>query len=297
MPSNKKRLHIIVNPKSGVGKHNLLESYLEKHLDKATFDLTIKNTLKPGDAKVFSGEAAATGVDYVVAAGGDGTINEVARELIGSNTALGIIPIGSGNGLAHHLKIPLNPAAAIDIINKQNVKRIDTVHINNQLFVSIAGVGFDAKVARRFAKSKQRGFLSYFKIVSQEYTSYKPQKYTIELDDKKFETEALLIGFANSNQFGYNTQISPGAKIDDGLIDVCIVKKAPLIELPRIAHLLYWGQIDKSRYVEIIQTKEIRVHQKKNKNINLDGETIRLGKELRIRINPLSLKILTPQKS
>lgn len=295
MPEKKKRLRIIVNPRSGVGKHNLLESYLDKYLDKTAFEYSLKNTRKPGDAKSFSETAAAAGIDYVVAAGGDGTINEVARGLTGSNTALGIIPIGSGNGLAHHLKIPLNPVAAIDIVNKRNVKLIDTVHINNQLFVSIAGVGFDARVAKKFAKSRHRGFLSYFKIVSQEYTSYKPKKYMIELADRKFESEALLISFANSNQFGYNTQISPGAKIDDGLIDVCIVKKVPLIELPRIAHLLYWGQIDKSRFVEIIQTDKITVHQKKNREINLDGETIKLGKELMIRINPLSLKILAPE--
>jgi YegS/Rv2252/BmrU family lipid kinase len=292
--TNKKKIHFIINPISGVGRHKLIEKYIDKNIDKTVFDYDISYTKHPLHGTQIAGEAIKNNYEIIVAVGGDGSINEIAQKLIGSNTILGIIPTGSGNGLAHHLNIPINILHAIDVINNLKTIKIDTATINNNIFVSIAGVGFDAHVAKKFAKNKRRGFLTYFKIVAREYPRYKPKNYELTIDGKKINKEALFISFANSDQFGYNTTIAPKAEIDDGLIDVCIVKKFPLVELPFIANLLYWKQIDKSKYVEVIKAKKIKLTQEKNKTINLDGEPVKLGKVLNIKINPLSLKIIVP---
>lgn len=290
----KKKTKIIVNPVSGVRKKNVIGNYAKRILDGEQFDYDIVYTKKAGHATELARKASVEKYDVVIAAGGDGTINEVAKGLVHTNTRMGFIPIGSGNGLAHHLKISTNPASALEAINRFNIRKIDTVKINNEMFVSIAGIGFDARIARKFSKSKHRGFLAYFGIVSREYPYYKPKKYQLVIDGNPLFKKALLISFANSNQFGYNTQIAPDAKIDDGLIDVCIVHKVPLIELPIIAHLLYWNQIDKSKYVEIIKAREIKVLQNRNRYINLDGESVKLGKQLNIQIDPMSLNIIAP---
>ncbi len=291
---NKKKIQFIINPISGVGRHKLIEKYIDKKIDTTVFDYDISYTKQPFHGTQIAGESIKNNYEIIVAVGGDGSINEIAQKLIGSNTILGIIPTGSGNGLAHHLNISVNILHAIDVINNLKTIKIDTATINNNIFVSIAGVGFDAHVAKKFAKNKRRGFLTYFKIVTKEYQRYKPKNYELIIDGKKIKREALFISFANSDQFGYNTTIAPKAEIDDGLIDVCIVKKFPLVELPFIAHLLYWKQIDKSKYIEVIKAKKIKLTQENNQTINLDGEPVKLGKVLNININPLSLKIIIP---
>lgn len=290
----RKSVHIIINPISGVRKKKLLDKFLDQNLDQQRFDHHIIYTRKPGHATEIARESARQGIDIVVAAGGDGSVNEVVKGVFQTDTLMGIIPLGSGNGLAHHLNIPTNPVTAIQLINQLKIKKIDTVSINDDIFVSLAGVGFDAQVARKFEKAKRRGFLAYFTIVSKEYPSYKPTGYQLWVDGKKLYREALFISFANSNQFGYNTLIAPQAQVDDGWIDVCIVKKVPVIELPLIAHLLYWKQIDKSKYVEILRAKDIQVYRQKGKLVNIDGEAVKMGKRLHIRVNPRSLNLIVP---
>lgn len=290
----KKKILFIINPKSGIGKYKLLEKYIDQKLDRNAFEYKISYTKYAGHGTELAIKASQNKTEIVVASGGDGSINEIAKGLIGSKTILGIIPVGSGNGLAHHLQIPVDPLKAIEIINKTKTNIIDTAYINKQLFVSIAGLGFDALVAKKFTKVKNRGFLSYFKIITKEYPKYKALNYEINIDGKEIARKALFISFANSDQFGYNTSIAPNAKIDDGLIDVCIVKKVPIIELPFLAHLLYWKQIDKSKFIETIKGKEINIKQEKKSIVNIDGEAIKLDKNINVKINPLSLKIIIP---
>jgi len=290
----KKKVVIIVNPVSGVRKKNLIGRYAGQVLNNELFEWEIVYTGKQGHATEIARDAAEKGIDIVIAAGGDGTINEVAKGLVHTATVLGLIPLGSGNGLAHHLRIPTNPVSAFEAINRFNTKRIDTVKINNNIFVSIAGVGFDARVARKFSKSRRRGFLAYFSIVSREYPWYTPRNYELTIDGIPLSRKALLISFANSGQFGYNTQIAPTARVDDGLIDVCIVQKVPLYEIPIIAHLLYWNRIDQSKYVEILKARKVELVQKRNRYINLDGESVKTGRKLLIEIDPLSLNIIVP---
>jgi YegS/Rv2252/BmrU family lipid kinase len=289
-----KKIVFIVNPNSGIFKKDNIHEVIGANLDPDFYNFNIEFTTGPGHATEISKEAAGNGYDMVVAVGGDGSINEVARGLVGTSSALGIIPAGSGNGLAHHLGIPLVRKRAIEVIKAGKEALIDTATLNDQLFVSIAGIGFDGLVARKFSKEGFRGFVAYLKVVAELYPGYKPKKYTISINNETITTKALFIAFANSDQFGFQTAIAPDAKIDDGLIDVAIVQKPQLIEIPYLAGLLYWRQINRSKHIQIYRTSEAIVKRKRNRWANLDGEPIKPGKEIHVKVYPRSLKVIIP---
>ena len=296
MKSSLRKIRFIVNPASGSirSRSKGIEQLIEQHLDKKLFDPEIIFSPAPSMLQTLSREAADQGIDVVVAVGGDGSVNGVARGLIGSKAILGIIPMGSGNGLARHLNIPMNAARAIEILNSGKTILIDTISINDNQFVSIAGVGFDALVADRFAQSGSRGLLTYLKIVTRTYPFYKPQKYLLDIDGEMVKRRALFISFANSDQFGYNFSIAPTADITDGLMDVCIVQKIPIFKAPQIAHLLLAKKIDKSNYVEIIKAKQVFLCRGKNEVINIDGEPVFLSRNLSLKVNHLALRVVIP---
>jgi YegS/Rv2252/BmrU family lipid kinase len=292
----KKTILFIINPISGRRTHTYISETIRSGIDKHKYHVKISITESAGHAQQLSREAVEKGTDIVVAAGGDGTINEVASQIIHTETTLGIIPIGSGNGLARHLGIPMTAKKAVQLINKGRTTAIDTASINGKAFVSIAGIGFDALVARKFSDNKKRGFFSYLRIITKAYYSYNPKKYALHFDDgNQFTVRAFFISFANSNQFGYHTSIAPQAKLDDGKLDVCIVQKPRLFEMPLIANLLFLKQIHRSPLVEIIPAKHLIVKQKK-RWINLDGEAVKMKKKLKIEVSPLSLNIIIPEK-
>ena len=289
-----KRVVFIVNPASGVFSKGNIKEIIDSRLDQSLYYPEITFTEGPGHATEICKTQIEKGTDVVVAIGGDGSINEVARGIVGTDICLGIIPAGSGNGLAHHLKIPIIRKNAIDVLNRSKVIKIDTGMINENFFVSIAGIGFDGLIAKRFEKSRIRGFVSYLKLVAEEYPKYKPKKYRLEFQDEVIKTKALFIAFANSDQFGFNTSIAPGAKIDDGLLDIIIVKKPQIIELPYIANLLYWRKIENSKHIISRKTNDLKITTKKSRWVNLDGDPIMLGKELHIKILPRSLNVIVP---
>ncbi len=296
MANQTKRVLFIVNPVSGVNQSRkaVLADAISNNLDKNVFECEIKYSESAAHVRELSKEAADAGIDIIVAVGGDGTLNQVVKGMIGSGAALALVPAGSGNGLARHLGIPVDTEQSVRLIANGNSRLIDTVNLNDDLFVSIAGVGFDALVAKRFSQGTRRGFFSYFKIVTNEYAWYRPRKYKMEIDGKQVVRQALFVSFANTDQFGYNTIISPEAKIDDGLVDVCIVKKVPLLYAPRVVGLLLSRRIDSSGFVEIIRAREIKLSRNKNRVVNIDGEPVKLSKDLRISVNPLSLKVIVP---
>jgi len=296
MANQKKRVLFIVNPVSGVNqsRKTVLADAILNNLDTSLFECDIRYSESAAHVRELSKEAADAHVDIIVAVGGDGTLNQVVKGMIGSGSTLALIPAGSGNGLARHLGIPVDTEQSVRLIAKGNSRLIDTVNLNDDLFVSIAGVGFDALVAKRFSQGTRRGFFSYFKIVTNEYAWYRPRKYKMEIDGKQVVRQALFVSFANTDQFGYNTIISPEAKIDDGLVDVCIVKKVPLLYAPRVVGLLLSRRIDSSGFVEIIRAREIKLSRNKNRVVNIDGEPVKLSKDLRISVNPLSLKVIVP---
>lgn len=284
----------IINPISGTGRYRKVESAIDKYLDKENVHSGIVYTDAPGKATELCKEAVTQGVDAVIAVGGDGTVNEIGQALVGTNTAMGIIPTGSGNGLARHLKIPFNLTKAVQVINRFRVKKIDTATINDKVFLSIAGIGYDAFVAKKFANAPKRGFFSYFRIVSGEYAGYRPKKYVLEVDGQTITRRALLISFANSSQFGNNTSIDPGAAIDDGFIDICILRRIPLLIIPFYVPLLFTKMFHKTHYIEIIRARNATITRKKGKTIHFDGDPVSIGKKLEMKINPLSLNIIIP---
>jgi YegS/Rv2252/BmrU family lipid kinase len=290
----KKKILFIINTVSGVRGKSTIEEKIDAHLDHSIFKYRIAYSEYHGHASLLSQEAVSNHTDIIVAVGGDGSINEIARATVNTNAVIGIIPSGSGNGLAHHLKLPFRISRAIEVINQYKVKTIDTLRINEQLCVSIAGVGFDALVAKEFEKVKKRGFQAYFKIVLKEYINYRPIRYRIIIDGKEIRAKALFVSFANSNQFGYNAFIAPHAEVDDGWIDVCIIEKIPLVEVFFLGNLLFLKKIDITPYIQIHRGREIILSRKKGKIVNIDGELVKSKKTLSVQIFPSSLKIIAP---
>ena len=290
----KKNILFIVNPISGIGKQKNLEERIASTIDDSAFQYQVVFTQVAGDATEMTKKALEAGTDVIVAVGGDGTVNEIGQVLVGTSCLLGIIPTGSGNGLARHLKIPFKFENAIRVINRLKIRKIDTATLNDKVFLSIAGTGYDAFVAKKFAKAPKRGFFTYFRIVSNEYPLYRPKKYILTVDEKVITRRALLVTFANSNQFGNNISIDPGAKIDDGYIDLCIVRRIPLLLLPVYLPMLFTKTFYKSHYIEIIRAKKVIVQRKKGRSIHVDGDPLKMGKTFEVKINPLSLNIIVP---
>jgi len=291
---HKKKIVFIINPVSGVATKGNIEKIIDENIDTNKYDYSVEYTEWPGHATEICMINVENNTDIIVAVGGDGSVNEIAKGISGTNVILGIIPAGSGNGLAHHLKIPRQFKQAIDIINRGKVIRMDTGSINDKLFVSIAGIGFDGLVARKFAESRRRGFLTYLRIVTEEYPKYRPRRYTLSFNGLVIKTKALFISFANSDQFGYNTLIAPGAQVDDGLLDITIMKKPMMIELPFLASLLYWRKIDFSKHTEIYKTNELILKTRRKRWVNIDGEPVKMKKKLHIKVYPQTLNVFVP---
>ena len=288
----KKKISFIINPISGSGKQKLVEKAVSKYLDD-DFEIEILYT-KAAKHAIELSQKASKYADIVVAVGGDGSINEVAQGLIGTDIPMGIIPRGSGNGLARFLKIPLDIAKAIELIKKGKSKKIDSLNIDKELSVNVSGIGFDAHIAHLFSQSKKRGLSSYIRIIRQEFLKYKAETYELEIENKTFKTKAFLISFANSSQFGNNAHIAPKAIIDDGFFEVCILKPFPKFKTLGIITRLFFKNIHQSKYLETIKTKSLVLKSDKEIIAHIDGEAATLKKEINISINPLSLNIIIP---
>jgi len=282
------KIRFIINPVSGTGKQKGIENTIAMHFD----NYDIVRTQKAGDATALSKEAIEKKYDAVIAVGGDGTVNECAKSLIGSNTALGVIPCGSGNGFAFHNGMNRNIEKAIMQLKNAKFKTIDSCTANGMPFVNVSGIGFDAHIANLFANLSNRGFLNYIKLIYKEL-KYKAKDYTLKYDGKTENINAILISFANGTQHGNNFQISPHAKTDDGLIDFVIVKDFPRWKVPFFLLKIAKGKAHLSKYIRIIQTDKMTI-KSHEKRIHLDGEPTATDTTLEIKIVPKSLKILLP---
>ncbi len=288
-----KNVLFLINPISGIGKQKTVELIVEKEFDHDNLDYEIKYTEYKGHAHELAKEAIGK-FNVVVAVGGDGTVNEVGSALINSSTALAIIPTGSGNGLARYLDIPLRINRAIQVINLMHLKKIDTLNVNGQVSLNVAGIGFDAFISHRFAEITERGPLAYMKMIPKEFANYESMTYTINIDGERYKLPAFLISFANSSQWGNDVHIAPQAKIDDGLIDVCIIKEFPKYTAPALLISLLDQSIDQRPYDVVTRAKHIIIESKEEMLGHLDGEPINLGNKAEIKIKPLSLKVITP---
>jgi YegS/Rv2252/BmrU family lipid kinase len=289
----KTKLLFIINPIAGSGRKKNVITLIDEIIDKNFFDYEIKIWEKWSDVSNIVKQGISEGVSIFGAVGGDGTVNEVAKSLIGTDKKLAIIPSGSGNGIARHLKIPINTKKALAIINKQNFTLHDTGIINTKPFIMCAGCGFDAHVAYLFSKNKKRGFQSYIKIIAKEFSHYKPQKYYINIDGKEFIKDAFLINIANCSQLGNNAWIAPEASSTDGILNITIIKPFLPYFAPILVKRLFLKTIHKSKKVEVYKGKNIRIKQQSN-IAQYDGETFETGNTIDIKINPSSLFIITP---
>ena len=288
---SKYKLLFIINPNSGVQSKDKVIQLIEKHLDHSKFNYQVIYTEHPKHAVTLSKDGVLNKLDAVIAVGGDGSVNEVGQALIHTNTALGILPFGSGNGLARSLKIPMDTVEAIKCINRFKRKRIDTATINGEPFLGTAGLGFDAHVGWKFSEFGQRGFFSYMKVTASEFYKFIPDRYTIEVDGKNIESHAFLVSFANSSQYGNNAWIAPSAEIDNGLISVCVLEQFPALMVPDMIFKLFSKQLEKSKYYKTYKGKEIKI--KHHRDIaHIDGEPIKVKEDLVIKVLPSSLDVI-----
>jgi diacylglycerol kinase (ATP) len=289
----KANILFIINPISGGKKKAKIPGLLATYLDGTKYNSSYRFTEYVGHAAEIADEAASKNFDIIVAVGGDGTINEIASKVIQYKKILGIIPFGSGNGLARFLKIPMNTKNAIKLINECKVQLIDTAKLNDRYFFNMAGMGFDAHISMVFASNKSRGLKGYMEMGLKEMISYKAQSYEIEIDGKSYHQRAFAVSIANSAQYGNNVYISPKSSITDGLLDVCIVKEFPRYKLPVLAYQMVRATTDRSALVEIIKGKSIKIKRQKADAIHLDGEPLLMDKEIDVVIFPLSLSVIT----
>ena len=291
----KEKILFIINPNSGTRYKGRLPEIIKKLTDAAIFDVEVLITRYKGEATEIVRRKSGEGYRYFVAVGGDGTINEIGKALINTRAILGIIPVGSGNGLARHLKIPLQPKEAIQVINNLNIKAIDYGVINGRPFFCTCGIGFDALIGEKFDQNKKRGLSSYIKTVISEFFYYQPEKYQITINNQqKIERRAFLITFANASQYGNNARIAPKADISDGKLDICILSPFRFYKALFIGIRLFSGNIDKSPHISHHQASEIYVERASDAIIHIDGETCHLGKNLNISLISSGLKILVP---
>ncbi|VBB47230.1 Diacylglycerol kinase catalytic region [uncultured Paludibacter sp.] len=292
----KKRIGFIINPISGTSNHKQLPDIIREKLDLNQFEYNILFTKEAGDGTKLAAGCVKDNYYAVIAVGGDGTMNEIAKSLINTNTALGIIPAGSGNGLARHLSIPINAAKAIQHLNYSEIIKIDYGLANDRPFFCTCGTGFDAYVSMEFAKAKRRGLITYLEKMVTTYRNYKLQNYQLIGEDITFRNKAFLITFANASQWGNNAYIAPQASVQDGLLDVSVMSNFPDIAIPSVLLQLFTKTIHKDLHVTTFRTKDITLLREAPGPFHLDGEPYQEGEEIKIKIIQEGLKVLVKKR-
>ena len=283
----------IINPISGTHSKDTLPKLIEEHLDKKQFSYRILYTEHAGHAAELTKQCVEEHVDIVVAVGGDGTVNEVARSLVHSTTALGIIPCGSGNGLARHLCLPLDIRKSIEIINQCHIEAFDYGIINDLPFFCTCGMGFDAFISLKFAESSKRGPITYVENVLKEGLKYKPETYEVKDDTGVHHYQAFLIACANASQYGNHAYIAPGATMKDGEMDVIIMEPFNALEAPQIAADLFMKTLSKNSKIKTFRTKNLQIHRNKEGAIHYDGDPVMTGTDISVSIEHLGIRIVT----
>jgi YegS/Rv2252/BmrU family lipid kinase len=290
----KKKIAFVINPKSGSDKKTdrvqLIKSLLS---DAYESEIILWENVSDRD-KIFQ-RVTSENFDVAVAVGGDGTVSQLAEALCGTNVALGIIPFGSGNGLARHLGVPLKSHEAMKLIENGIVKKIDRGRINNRSFFCTAGIGFDARIGKLFAESKTRGFWTYGKMTVKEFRQYVPENYSIEIDGEKIERIAFLVTVANAGQYGNNAWIAPKANACDGMLHISILKPFRWWNMAGIARKMFGKKLDQSNFLETFTGKKIVISRKQEGAAHYDGEPDHMGTDLIITIDNEVLNVLVPE--
>lgn len=288
------KARLIINPISGTASKSGLDRLVGESLSSAGWEIEPVYTQCHGDATRLAAEAVALGYDAVLAAGGDGTVNETAAALCGSETALGIIPCGSGNGLARHLGIPIDIREGIRVIQEEAPHSIDYATVNDRKFFCTFGVGFDAAVSAAFAEKKRRGKLMYLQSTFQTYAHYEPELYTITADGHTISEKAFLVAVCNASQYGNNAYIAPSASIDDGLLDVTIIHAGNPLTTALVGFDMLIGNIERNMLIHSFRTSSLTIRRKGAGAAHLDGEPMELDEVLDIRCHHKKLRVFAP---
>lgn len=288
---------LIVNPASGtVSKHRIVPDVLRR-LQKMGLDVDLRSTERPGHATELAAAAAADGsYKGVLVCGGDGTVNEAARGLVGTDTALGIIPCGSGNGLARHLGIPVDVDRSLRVIGENHIISADYGTANGEPFFCTFGVGFDAAVSERFARQKRRGLLMYLKSAIDEYVRFSPERYVIEVNGKTISDRAFLVVVCNASQYGNNAFIAPDASVTDGELDITLVHSGSLIQQAVFGIDFLAGFIGKNAIVDTFRATNVRISRTSSGAAHIDGDPASMGSVIDIVCHPAKLKIFSPTR-
>ena len=290
--AEKERILFIINPKSGIQSKKNIPRLVEKNLDRNRYDLHFEYTAYAGHASEIAASAVKDGYDVVVAVGGDGTINEVACSLVHTDTALAVVPCGSGNGFARHIGVPVNVKKSINFINKAKPVHIDYGKLNGHPFFCACGVGFDALVSHDFAKGNVRGMASYVQNSLVDWIKYKPEVYEVIADSVKKSYKAFIIACGNASQYGNNAYITPFASMRDGLLSVSILEPFTVVEVPFVVAQLFSNTLDKNNRVTTITARQLTIKRKNEGPVHYDGEPAMMDAELNIEVVPSGLKVL-----
>lgn len=288
----KKNIIFIMNPISGTARKAAIPRQIEECLDKEKYNYSVVNTMYAGHATEIAKTAKDNGTDVVVAIGGDGTVNEVARAIVQSDTALGIIPCGSGNGLARHLMLPMDARKAIDIINRCETHKLDYGIINGNPFFCTCGMGFDAFISMKFSESGKRGPVTYIENVLREGLKYKPETYEVHDENGTHTYKAFLISCANASQYGNNAYIAPQASMSDGLLDVIIMEPFDVLDAPQISIDIFNKTIDKNSKIKTFRTKRLHIRRSGRGLIHYDGDPVMTEPDIDISLVDKGIKVI-----
>lgn len=287
------RVVVIINPKSGTRSKHGIDDYLSDRLgDK--YELDIKYTTAPLDATRYASGAAEEGADMVIVAGGDGTVNEAAAGIVGTETALAIIPLGSGNGLARSLNIPPDLRMATDIIERGHTRICDSGIVNGKQFFCTCGIGFDAVVSEKFSRAGRRGKSTYIQKTITEFVRYTPEHYALSINGDIIVEQAFLIAICNAPQYGNNAYIAPDASLDDGYLNLIVIHSGNILRSALVGVELFTGRLDKNTLIDSFKIKRATISRMGEGPVHLDGDPYSMGKVIDVECVPGSLKIVCP---
>jgi YegS/Rv2252/BmrU family lipid kinase len=288
-----KKVLFIVNKYAGTGYQPAVEGRIIDACERADAECTIEFTRAPGHAVELAGQAPQQGFDFVVAVGGDGTINEVARGALKANIPMGLIPRGSGNGLSRHLGIPLGVADAAQSLFQSTIVPMDAFTVNGKLSLNVSGIGFDGHIANLFGGTSKRGLAGYARLTMQEFFAFREFEAEIEIAGKRNTVNAFIIAIANSSQYGNNARIAPRASVTDGLLHINTMKKVPVYRLDFIYNM-FAGDVGKTSFCDVQEAPSLVIRTSKPVAYHVDGEPSGHNTEFKIEVLPGAIQILAP---
>lgn len=297
MSEPEKKIALIVNPISGTRDKEPILTHVFEELDKRGVVAEVEYTRYGGHASLLTGMFLEKGYKAIIAMGGDGTMNEVASALTGTDAALGIIPFGSGNGLARHLKIPMQPLKAFDVILENNVVDIDYCTVNGRKYFCTFGLGYDAEVAETFAREGKRGLATYVLSAIKEYGRFQPDDYKVYIDGEELTDKFYIISASNGSQYGNNAFIAPQALVNDGLLDLVMIRPGTHLTRAVLGIKLFTDSISHGGTVTYLQVPQVEIRNLTSETFHahIDGEPVEMSGPIHIKCHKRDLKVFVPK--